>query len=92
LIAEKTGVPVAQITNVYIWGNHSATQYPDIDNAKVNGKRLRDVVSDRDWLETQFPKRVRKRGAEIIEVMGKSSASSAANAICDHMHDWWYGT
>merc|ERR1712113_991955 len=75
-----------------IWGNHSATQYPDTFHATVNGKPLRDVVRDDNYLQGEFITKVQKRGAEIISVMGKSSAASAANAACDHVHDLWFGT
>src|SRR6202035_2888722 len=75
-----------------IWGNHSATQYPDVFNAKVNGQRAADVVGDRDWLENNFIPTVQKRGAAIIEARGASSAASAANAAIDHVHDWVLGT
>lgn len=78
--------------NIIIWGNHSATQYPDTFHATVKGAPLRDVVKDDAWLDGAFLSKVQKRGAEIISVMGKSSAASAANAACDHVHDWWYGT
>jgi malate/lactate dehydrogenase len=85
-------VPVEDIKNIYIWGNHSATQYPDTHHASIGGKPLRQVVNDNAYLEGAFLEKVQKRGAEIISVMGKSSAASAANAACDHVHDWWYGT
>ena len=77
---------------MFIWGNHSATQYPDTFNATVGGKSLREVVKDDTWLDGPFLTRVQKRGAEIISVMGKSSAASAASAACDHVHDLWFGT
>lgn len=77
---------------MYIWGNHSATQYPDTHNATIGGKPLRQVVGDDKYLNGDFISKVAKRGAEIISVLGKSSAASAANAACDHVHDWWYGT
>ena len=85
-------MPVEDIKNIYIWGNHSATQYPDTHHASIGGKPLRQVVNDNAYLEGAFLEKVQKRGAEIISVMGKSSAASAANAACDHVHDWWYGT
>src|SRR6202035_475881 len=75
-----------------IWGNHSATQYPDVFNAKVNGQRAADVVGDRDWIENDFIPTVQKRGAAIIEARGASSAASAANAAIDHARDWVLGT
>jgi len=91
-ISDKTGAHVSQIKNIIIWGNHSATQYPDTFHATVKGAALRDTVKDDKWLDGQFLTKVQKRGAEIISVMGKSSAASAANAACDHVHDWWYGS
>jgi malate dehydrogenase len=92
LISERTGAAVEDIKNVHIWGNHSATQYPDTFHATVNGKELRSVVKDDAWLDGPYIEKVQKRGAEIIAVMGKSSAASAANAACDHIHDLWFGT
>jgi malate dehydrogenase len=91
-LARKTGAAVRDITNVTIWGNHSATQYPDIFHAKVGGRSAAEVVSDQDWLENDFIPTVQKRGAAIIEARGASSAASAANAAIDHMHDWVLGT
>jgi len=92
VIAERCKVPVESISNIYIWGNHSATQYPDTFQAKIGDKSLRQVVNDDKYLNGAYIDKVAKRGAEIISVMGKSSAASAANAACDHMHDWWFGT
>ena len=71
-------------------GNHSATQFPDCTYATVNGEKLTEKV-DKEYLEGEFISKVAKRGAEIISVMDKSSCASAAAAICEHMHDWWYG-
>ncbi|MEA2366131.1 MAG: malate dehydrogenase, partial [Thermoleophilaceae bacterium] len=73
-----------------IWGNHSPTMFPDLFNAKVNGERAVDQV-DMDWYENEYIPRVGKRGAEIIEARGASSAASAANAAIDHVHDWVLG-
>ena len=73
-----------------MWGNHSPTMFPDLFNAKVNGKRAADQV-DMDWYENEYIPRVGKRGAEIIEARGASSAASAANAAIDHVHDWVLG-
>ncbi|MFK7801535.1 MAG: malate dehydrogenase [Anaerolineae bacterium] len=84
-LAEKAGVPISEISNVTIWGNHSATQYPDIENAKIGGKAVMDVISDHDWLRGDFITTVQKRGAAIIAARGKSSATSAANAAIDHV-------
>lgn len=91
-IAERTGAAVEDINNIIIWGNHSATQYPDVNHATVKGEALRAVVKDDKWLNGAFLTKVQKRGAEIISVMKKSSAASAANAACDHMHDWYNGS
>jgi malate dehydrogenase len=91
-LARKTGAAVKDITNVTIWGNHSATQYPDIFHAKVGGQNAAELVNDQDWLENDFIPTVQKRGAAIIEARGASSAASAANAAIDHVHDWVLGT
>jgi malate dehydrogenase len=91
-VAGKTGAAVKNITNVTIWGNHSATQYPDIFHAKVNGKNAAELINDQSWLEEDFIPTVQKRGAAIIEARGASSAASAANAAVDHVHDWVLGT
>ena len=90
-ISEKTGAPIDTIENIIIWGNHSATQYPDTHHATVKGESLRKVVGDDEYLNNEFITKVAKRGAEIIDVMGKSSAASAAAAACEHVHDWWNG-
>lgn len=84
-LAQKAGVPMSAVSNVTIWGNHSATQYPDVENAKINGKPVMDVISDHDWLRGGFITTVQKRGAAIIAARGKSSAASAANATLDHV-------
>jgi malate dehydrogenase len=91
-LAAKTGAPVRDITNMTIWGNHSATQYPDIFHAKVKGQNAAELVGDQEWLENDFIPTVQKRGAAIIEARGASSAASAANAAIDHVHDWVLGT
>jgi malate dehydrogenase len=91
-LAQKTGAAVSDITNMAIWGNHSPTMYPDLFNAKVNGERAWDVVGDESWVADEYIPRVGKRGAEIIEARGASSAASAANAAIDHVHDWVNGT
>ena len=90
-ISQRTGASTENIENIIIWGNHSATQYPDTHHATVNGKPLRAVVNDDAYLNGPFISKVAKRGAEIISVMKKSSAASAAAAACEHMHDWWFG-
>jgi malate dehydrogenase len=91
-LAAKAGAQVREITNMTVWGNHSATQYPDIFHAKVKGKPAPEVVDDQDWLENDFIPTVQKRGAAIIEARGMSSAASAANAAIDHVRDWVLGT
>ena len=82
-LAQKAGVPVSDVTNVTIWGNHSATQYPDFANAQIGGKPAVEVINDVDWLRGPFIETVQKRGAAIIEARGLSSAASAANAAID---------
>ena len=89
-LADKLGVGVEDVQDLVVWGNHSPTMFPDLFNAKVNGERAVDQV-DMDWYENEFIPRVGKRGAEIIEVRGASSAASAANAAIDHVHDWVLG-
>jgi malate dehydrogenase len=91
-LAKKTGAAVSDIAKVTIWGNHSATQYPDILHAEISGKTAAEVVNDRAWLENDFIPTVAKRGAAIIEARGASSAASAASAALDHVHDWVNGT
>ncbi|TGK13842.1 malate dehydrogenase [Leptospira fletcheri] len=82
-LASKAGVPVKDVTNLGIWGNHSSTQYPDFYNAKIGGKVATDVIKDHDWLKGDFIKNVQQRGAEIIKARGASSAASAANGVVD---------
>jgi len=82
-LAAKAGVHANEVTNLTIWGNHSATQYPDFYNAKIGGKAVTDVISDHDWLKGDFISTVQQRGAAIIKARGLSSAASAANAACD---------
>jgi len=82
-LAQKAGVPVSSVSNLCIWGNHSATQYPDFTNAKINDAPATEAITDRDWLEGEFISTVQKRGAAIIKARGLSSAASAANAIVD---------
>ena len=91
-VAKKTGSQVADVTNMTIWGNHSATQYPDLFNAKVKGSNAAEAIADQSWIENDFLPTVQKRGAAIIEARGASSAASAANAAIDHIHDWVLGT
>jgi malate dehydrogenase len=90
-LAAKTGSSVNDIRHLSIWGNHSATQYPDVFHATVGGKPAAELV-DQAWLESDFLPKVQQRGAAIIEARGASSAASAANATVDHMHDWVLGT
>jgi malate dehydrogenase len=89
-LAEKLDVGVEDVEDLAIWGNHSPTMFPDLFNAKVNGQRAVDQV-DMDWYENEYIPRVGKRGAEIIDARGASSAASAANAAIDHVHDWVLG-
>ena len=90
-LARKTGSPVSEIENLTIWGNHSATQYPDVFHATVGGRPASELV-DEGWLKDDFIPTVAKRGAAIIDARGASSAASAANAAIDHVHDWVNGT
>jgi malate dehydrogenase len=91
-LAKKTGAAVTDIKKVTIWGNHSATQYPDVFHAEINGKNAAEVVNDQNWIENDFIPTVAKRGAAIIEARGLSSAASAANAAIDHVRDWINGS
>jgi malate dehydrogenase len=91
-LANRAGAEVSNVTNMTVWGNHSTTQYPDLVNAKVGGRRAWDVVDDEDWIANEFIPRVAKRGAAVIEARGASSAASAANAAIDHVRDWVLGT
>jgi malate dehydrogenase len=91
-LAKKLDVTVNDIKKLAIWGNHSATQYPDLFHAEVNGKSAAEAVNDQAWLADTFIPTVAKRGAAIIEARGASSAASAANAAIDHVFDWVNGT
>merc|ERR1712130_805877 len=98
-LADKTGYPVDSINNVYIWGNHSKTQYPDVNHAYIScpksGKvvtSLRSAVNDDYWIDNTFISTVQQRGKAIIDARGLSSAASAANACLDHVRDWLCGT
>ncbi|UPG66590.1 malate dehydrogenase [Gordonia hongkongensis] len=91
-LARRTGASVAEISRVTVWGNHSATQYPDIFHARVGNRSGADIAADRDWLVDDFIPTVARRGTAIIEARGSSSAASAANATIDHVHDWVLGT
>ncbi len=90
-IAQKTGTTVNDVSNMTVWGNHSATQYPDLFNTKVNGDAAISLV-DQDWYENDFIPTVQQRGAAIIKARGASSAASAANAAIGHMRNWALGT
>ena len=91
-LAKKAGVQVRDVTNVAIWGNHSATQFPDFAHAKIGGKPAPDVIGDPDWLEAEFITTVQKRGAAVIEARGSSSAASAAHAAIDSVNSVWQKT
>ena len=91
-LAQKVGVPVTEIKKMTIWGNHSATQYPDIFHAEVAGRNAAEVVGDQEWVENYFIPTVAKRGAAIIDARGASSAASAASATIDHARTWIDGT
>ncbi len=91
-LAKKLGVPVTQIRRMTIWGNHSATQYPDLFHAEVGGRNAAEAVNDQDWLAGTFIPTVAKRGAAIIDARGASSAASAASATIDHARTWVDGT
>jgi malate dehydrogenase len=91
-LAHKAGVPVASVTNLAIWGNHSATQFPDFANARIDGKPASEVIDDQAWLQGDFISTVQKRGAAVIEARGLSSAASAANAAIDSVAAVHHGT
>lgn len=91
-LAQKSGVDVTAVTNMTIWGNHSATQYPDFFNAKINGKSSAEVINDEGWLKDTFISTVQKRGAAIIEARGASSAASAANACVQGVYNLTHDT
>lgn len=95
-VAAKVGVPVENVKNVIIWGNHSATQFPDVKHATVKvanvEKSVYDAIGDSNYLQTDFVTTIQKRGAAVIAARKMSSAMSAAKAATDHMHDWWNGT
>ncbi len=87
-VAKKLFQPIRDIKKMIVWGNHSGTQYPDLDHAEIRGRLVRDILTDQDWVENEFIPTVQKRGAAVIEARGLSSAASAANAAVSHMHDW----
>jgi malate dehydrogenase len=90
-LSAKCDVPVTSLSHMTIWGNHSATQYPDLFHAEVDGKNAAELVGQ-EWIESTFIPTVQQRGAAVIEARGASSAASAANAAIDHVHDWALGT
>ena len=91
-LAAKVGASVSDVTRMTVWGNHSASQYPDLVHAEVGGENAAAKVGDQAWIEDEFIPTVAKRGAAIIDARGASSAASAANAAIDHVHDWVGGT
>jgi malate dehydrogenase len=91
-LAAKADAHVSEVTNMTIWGNHSATQYPDAFHAMIGGKNAAELINDQRWIESIFIPTVQQRGAAIIEARGASSAASAANAACDHVRTWMEGT
>ena len=90
-VAQKLFQPIHDIKKMIVWGNHSGTQYPDLDHAEIRGTLVRDLLPDQNWIEGEFIPTVQKRGAAVIEARGLSSAASAANAIISHIHDWMLG-
>jgi len=91
-VAARIGKPVAAVRKMVVWGNHSATQYPDLFHAEVDGQKVWPLINDQAWLESTFIPTVQKRGAAVIEARGSSSAASAANAAIDHVRDWVLGS
>ncbi|MDQ3384474.1 MAG: malate dehydrogenase [Actinomycetota bacterium] len=91
-VAQKAGVHQGEVTNMTIWGNHSATQYPDVFHAQIEGRNAAERIGDQSWIEGEFIPTVQQRGAAIIEARGSSSAASAASAAIDHVRDWVLGT
>ena len=91
-LSAKLGVTVGEVSRMTIWGNHSATQYPDLFNCQVGSQSAAEAVGDEAWIADEFIPAVQQRGAAIIEARGLSSAASAANAAIDHVHDWVHGT
>ena len=87
-VALKLFQPIRDIKKMIVWGNHSGTQYPDLDHAEIRGRLVRDILTDQDWVENEFIPTVQKRGAAILDARGLSSAASAANAAVSHIHDW----
>jgi malate dehydrogenase len=92
LLAGRAEVPVASVSRMTIWGNHSTTQYPDAHHARIDGRPAPAVLADDAWLQGPFVSAVQKRGAVVLEARGASSAASAANAVVDHVRTWHHGT
>lgn len=91
-LSERTGTHITKVKNTIIWGNHSSTQYPDVNHATIDGTPAREVVKDDEWLDGEFVQVVQQRGAAIIKARGLSSALSAGSSACDHIRDWVLGT
>jgi len=91
-VAQKVGKPVASVSKLHVWGNHSSTQYPDLFTAEADGQKVWPMINDQKWLENDFIPTIQKRGAAIIDARGLSSAASAANAAIEHVRDWVSGT
>jgi len=91
-VAQRAGVPVTEVSRMTIWGNHSATQYPDVFHALIGARNAAEVIDDQEWIEREFIPTVQQRGAAVIAARGASSAASAANAAIDHVRDWMQGT
>ncbi len=91
-VAMKLNHRITEVKKISVWGNHSASQYPDLFHAEINGKNVADLINDQNWIENDFIPTIQKRGAAVIEARGLSSAASAANAALDHMRDWINGT
>jgi malate dehydrogenase len=87
-LAKRAGVAVSEVSNLAIWGNHSPTMVPDFDNARIGGRPVTEVITDRGWLEGEFVATVQQRGKAVIDARGASSAASAANALVDHVATW----
>jgi malate dehydrogenase len=91
-LAAKAGCPVSSVRKMIVWGNHSSTQYPDLNHAEVDGAKAVDLIRDPEWIERYFIPVVQNRGTDVIRMRGSSSAASAANAAIEHVHDWVFGT
>jgi malate dehydrogenase len=91
-LAARARRPVASVRKMIVWGNHSSTQYPDLNHAEVDGAKAVDLIRDSEWIESYFIPVVQNRGTDVIKARGLSSAASAANAAIEHVHDWVFGT